>query len=270
MRFSVLLSIYHKENPTHFNEALTSIWDNQTLKPNEIVLVKDGPLSPELDKVIEQWKVKLGEKFIVSALARNEGTGRAKNHGLQLCQYPYVAIMDADDISTPDRFEKQISYLSTHPDVVVLGGQLKEFKDSIDNIITQRLVPTTHNEILHYGKSRAPINHSTSIYKKEEIIKVGGYQHHLLMEDYNLWIRVLAAGYKTANLPDTLLYMRSDGMHGRRRGWIYVKGEWQLFKLKRNLKFQSLPKALMLFIIRASVRLLPTSLLQYLYRLVRK
>lgn len=96
--FSVLLSIYSKENPLHFNEALVSIWDEQTLKPDEIVLIKDGPLTPELEQVIDKWKDKLKDKFIVSALEKNEGTGRAKNYGLQLCNYDYVAIMDADDM----------------------------------------------------------------------------------------------------------------------------------------------------------------------------
>lgn len=270
MQFSVLLSIYSKENPLHFDEALTSIWDEQTLKPDEIVLVKDGPLTPELEQVIKEWKNKLKDKFIVSALEKNEGTGRAKNYGLQLCNHDYVAIMDADDISTSDRFEKQLNYLKVHPEIVVLGGQLIEFKDYKDNYISQRTVPLTQDEILSYSKKRSPFNHATSIYKRKSILKVGGYQHHLLMEDYNLWIRVLAAGYKVANLPDVVLYVRSDGMHGRRRGWVYVKGEWQLFRLKRELKFQGFLPAFSLFVIRSSVRLLPASLLQKVYNLIRK
>lgn len=271
MKFSVLLSIYSKENPLHFNEALTSIWDNQTLKPDEIVLIKDGPLTSELEQVIDKWKDKLKDKLIVSALKKNEGTGRAKNYGLQLCNYDYVAIMDADDISTPDRFEKQINYLKEHPEIVVLGGQLQEFTNEKDNVTAQRTVPLTYSEIIAYGKKRSPVNHPTSIYKRNEILKIGGYQHHLLMEDYNLWVRALAHGYHTENLPDVLLYQRvSNGMHGRRRGLQYIKSEWQLFKLKRNLKFQSFLPAFSLFIIRSSVRLLPASLLQKVYNLIRK
>lgn len=271
LKFSVLLSIYSKEDPTHFDEALTSIWDKQTLKPNEVVLVKDGPLTPELDKVIEHWKQKLGDIFIVSALEKNEGTGRAKNHGLQLCNYEYVAIMDADDISTPNRFEKQISYLQKHPEIIVLGAQLNEFIGEKNNITAQRSVPLTYHEIISYGKKRSPINHPTSIYKKNKILKIGGYQHHLLMEDYNLWIRVLANDYHTENLPDVVLYQRvSNGMHGRRRGWQYVKSEWQLFKLKRELSFQGFFPAFSLFLVRSSVRLLPASLLQKVYVLIRK
>lgn len=269
--FSVLLSIYHKEDPLHFNEALVSIWDQQTLKPDEIVLIKDGPLTSELEQVIDKWKDKLKDKFIVSALEKNEGTGRAKNYGLQLCNYDYVAIMDADDISAPDRFEKQINYLKEHPEIVVLGGQLQEFTNEKNNITAQRTVPLTYSEIIAYGKKRSPVNHPTSIYKKNEILKIGGYQHHLLMEDYNLWVRALAQGYHTENLPDVLLYQRvSNGMHGRRRGLQYIKSEWQLFKLKRELKFQSFLPAFTLFVMRSSVRLLPASLLQKIYSIIRK
>ncbi|PWD86181.1 glycosyltransferase [Ignatzschineria cameli] len=264
--FSVLLSIYYKEDPTHFDEALTSIWDHQILKPNEIVLVKDGPLTPELDDVIKHWKQKLGDIFIVSALEKNEGTGRAKNHGLQLCNYEYIAIMDTDDISVSNRFQMQIEYLEKHPNIVVLGGQLQEFVGSLDNIISEKNVPLSHNDITSFSKNRSPFNHPTSIYKRKEITEIGGYKHHLFMEDYNLWIRVLSKGYQTANLPDILLYQRiSNGMHGRRRGWQYIKSEWQMFKLKCSLKYQNRFNAFLLFLLKSSIRILPTSLLQKIY-----
>lgn len=264
--FSVLLSIYYKEDPTHFDEALTSIWDHQTLKPNEIVLVKDGPLTPALDDVIKHWKQKLGDIFIVSSLEKNEGTGRAKNHGLQLCNYEYVAIMDTDDVSTSDRFEKQIDYLERHPDTIVLGGQLQEFIDSINNVISEKNVPISHSDIYSFSKFRSPFNHPTTIYKKKEILDIGGYQHHLLMEDYNLWVRVLSEGYLTANLADVLLYQRVDnGLHGRRKGWQYIKSEWQMFKLKKDLKYQNIFMAFPLFLLKSSVRFLPATVLQKIY-----
>lgn len=268
--FSVLLSIYIKEDSNHFNESFTSIWDQQSLKPNEIVLVKDGPLTPALDAIIAHWKDKLGDTLIVSTLDENVGTGRAKNHGLNLCNYEYVAIMDTDDICTPDRFEKQINFLKENPDIVVLGGQLQEFQRSKKNIIAERKVPLSHQEILDLSHRRSPINHATVIFHKEKIIHIGSYHHHILMEDYNLWIRVLANGYKTANLPETLLLVRSDGIYGRRRGINYIKSEWQLFQLKRSLKFQSTPMAFYLFLIRGLPRLLPAYFLQNIYKLLRK
>ncbi len=264
--FSVLLSIYYKEEPNHLNEALQSIWDNQTLKPNEVVLVKDGPLTVELDDVIQSWNQKLGDLFIVSALEKNEGTGRAKNHGLQLCNYEYVAIMDTDDISVSNRFQMQMEYLKKHPNVVVLGGQLQEFVGSLDTIISEKNVPLSNNDIISFSKYRSPFNHPTAIYKRKEIIEIGGYKHHLLMEDYNLWIRVISRGYQTANLPEVLLYQRiSNGMHGRRRGWQYIKSEWQMFRLKRQLKYQNIFTAFALFLLKSGIRILPASMLQTIY-----
>lgn len=270
MTFSVLLSIYHKELSLYLNEAFISIWDTQSLRPSEIVLVQDGPLTPELDEVIVQWQAKLGPVLKVIPLAQNIGLGKALNEGLKHCSYNWVFRMDTDDICMPDRFEKQVSYIIDHPEVTLLSGQIEEFEGKTSNIVAKRVVPLTHEEILKYAQVRSPFNHATIAMKKEIIEHLGKYQHHLLMEDYNLWIRVLANGYKTANLPDTLLLVRSDGMHGRRRGMNYIKSEWQLFQLKRSLKFQSTPKAFCLFLVRGLPRLLPASLLQSVYKLLRQ
>jgi len=108
--FSVLSSIYHKEHPLHFNSCMESIWDKQTLKPTEIVLIEDGPLTPELDQIIAKWQEKLGKVLRVKKLEQNVGTGKAKNIGLQECAYDIVCIVDTDDIYVPERFEKQIKF----------------------------------------------------------------------------------------------------------------------------------------------------------------
>ena len=269
-RFSVLLSIYIKEQPQYLEAALSSIWDVQTHKPNEIILVEDGPLTNELEAIINKWKTKLDDALKVIPLKKNVGLGNALNEGLKHCSFDWVFRMDTDDIATPDRFEKQIKFITNHPDIVLIGGQIQEFKGTPENITVQRLVPTTSENINEYAKKRAPFNHPTVAYRKDIIQNIGGYQHHLLMEDYNLWLRLLAAGYKTANLPDTLLYMRTDDMHGRRRGLKYIKSEWQLFQLKRELKFQPTISAFIFFIARALPRLLPASALQFLYKILRK
>lgn len=268
--FSILLSLYSKENPLFLHQALQSIWDQQTLKPDEIVLVKDGPLTKELEQVINKWKIKLKDIFNIITLPQNIGLGKALNEGVKACSNNWIFRMDTDDIALPDRFEKQVNYLKQHPDIVLLGGQIEEFIGSEKNITTKRLVPCESQEIISYAQKRSPFNHPTVAYRKDILEEVGLYQHHLLMEDYNLWIRILATGYKTANLPDTLLYMRTDSMHGRRRGLQYIKSEWQLFKLKRELKFQSFLPAFTLFVMRSSVRLLPASLLQKIYSIIRK
>lgn len=270
MKFSVLISVYYKENSSILDNALSSIWDNQTHKPNEIIIVKDGPLTDQLEFVIKRWEHKLGGVLKVIPLKKNVGLGNALNEGLKHCSFDWVFRMDTDDIATPDRFEKQIKFITNHPDIVLIGAQIQEFKGTPENVTVQRLVPTDSVNINEYAKKRSPFNHPTVAYRKDIIQNVGGYQHHLLMEDYNLWLRVLAAGYKTANLPDTLLYMRTDDMHGRRRGLKYIKSEWKLFQLKRELKFQSTIPAFIFFLARALPRLLPASALQFLYKILRK
>ena len=122
--FSALSSIYHKENPVHFDACMQSIWDKQTLKPTEIILVEDGPLTSDLDSIIAMWKAKLGDVLHIIKLPENVGTGKAKNIGLQACNYEVVCIVDTDDIYVSDRFEKQVNFLEQHQDVVIVGGQI--------------------------------------------------------------------------------------------------------------------------------------------------
>lgn len=270
MRFSLLLSVYYKEQPEYLTQALYSIWDAQTIHPTEIVLVKDGSLTCALDAVIAEWQLKLGGIFKVVALEENVGLGKALNEGLAYCSYEWVFRMDTDDIAVPNRFEKQLNYIKKYPEVAVLGGQIAEFIGNIDNITAYRMVPETSTEISQYAKLRSPFNHPTVAMKKSVIQAVGLYQHHLFMEDYNLWLRVISQQYSVANLSDTLLYMRSDGLHGRRRGLKYIKSEWQMLKLKQNLKIQAAPYAFGLFMIRSLIRLLPTTLLQKMYQCMRK
>src|SRR5690554_5001347 len=115
MSFTVLMSVYAKEQPDYFNQAFLSIWDQQTLKPDQIVLVKDGPLTAELDAEIQRWQEKLGKVLSVVELPENVGLGAALNEGLKACKYELVARMDTDDISLPARFEEQVAFMQTHP-----------------------------------------------------------------------------------------------------------------------------------------------------------
>lgn len=266
MKFSVLISIYFKEQPEHFNACMESIWNNQTVKPSEIIMVEDGPLTAELDQIIKYWKDKLADTLKVIKLAKNVGTGKAKNIGLQQCINEIVCIVDTDDISVPDRFEKQITILSNDPDLVILGGQIIEFINEPSSPSGMRNVPLTNLELRQYAKKQSPFNNMTIAYRKSKILKVGGYQHHLWMEDYNLFLRVIAEGYKVQNLQDVLVYARIDnGMHGRRKGLEYIKSEKQLLDLKKQLKLQNPLYANMLFLIRSAFRLLPANLLGKIY-----
>ena len=266
MNFSVLLSLYYKESPLFLDLALESIWDKQRKKPNQIVLVLDGPISDDLQFTVDKWKKKLLEILQIVPLDKNVGLGNALNIGLKKCENDWVFRMDTDDICKPDRFEKQIQFIQSNPNVVVVGGQILEFDHTPNDLAVIKTVPTTHEDIKKFAQKRCPFNHMTVAYKKSVITELGGYQHHLFMEDYNLWLRVIGAGYKVANLPDVILYARvGNGMHARRKGYEYIKSEKQLLKLKKELKLQSPIHANILFLLRSSFRLLPSSLLGKIY-----
>lgn len=126
MKFSVLLSLYKKEKCQYLSKAMASIWSNQLLKPNQIVLVKDGLLTPELDAEVERWQAELGEVLTVVSLPSNVGLGAALNHGLLYCKYELVARMDTDDISLPDRFKLQVAFMAVNQGVAVSSGFIEE------------------------------------------------------------------------------------------------------------------------------------------------
>ena len=266
MEFSILLSLYYKESPLALDECFLSIWQDQSIQPNEIVLVLDGAIGEELRQCVIKWQKIIGKSLKVIPLSQNIGLGRALNEGLKHCTNEWVFRMDTDDICLRDRFEKQIQYIKQKPNLVLFSGQILEFNRSPKEITVLKAVPVEHDEIVRYAQKRSPFNHMTVAYKKSVIDAVGGYRHHLFMEDYNLWLRVIGKGYQVGNHPDVLLYARvGNGMHARRKGMEYLKSEWQLLNLKKQLKLQSPIHANILFLIRSAFRLLPSSVLGKVY-----
>ena len=264
--FSVLLSLYHKENFLALDQCFQSIWKDQTIQPDEIILVLDGPIGEELSQCVQKWQRIIGKSLRVIPLSQNVGLGKALNKGLEHCSNEWVFRMDTDDISKPDRFKKQIQFIKKNPEVVLFSGQILEFNENPSDADILKSVPTEHTDIIKFAQKRSPFNHMTVAYKKSVIEAVGGYQHHLFMEDYNLWLRVIGAGYRVGNHPDILLYARvGNGMHARRKGLEYVNSELQLLKLKKELKLQDPIHANILFLLRSSFRLLPSSLLGKIY-----
>lgn len=264
--FSVLSSIYYKERPEYLEQSFESIWDMQTYKPTEIVLVLDGPIGEELTVCVQKWQSKIGSPLKVVPLPQNVGLGKALNEGLKQCSYNWVFRMDTDDICTSDRFEKQIKFIEQNPNVVLFGGQILEFDQNISDADVLKAVPATYEQIKKFAQNRCPFNHMTVAYKRDVILSLGGYQHHLFMEDYNLWLRVIGNDYQVANLPDVLLYARvGNGMHARRKGFQYIKSEKQLLDLKKQLKIQSPFYATIYFIVRSTFRLMPANLLGKIY-----
>ena len=268
MNFSVLLSLYHKEKPAFLRECLDSL-KNQTLKPTEIIMVFDGIVTPELEEVVIQYTSILPIKVI--RLPKNVGLGKALNEGLKHCSYNWVFRMDTDDICLPERFEKQVEFIKQHSDVVLFSGHIAEFSDDKTIITGYRKVPIGDKNIRKYALLRSPFNHVNVAFRKDIIETVGGYQHHLFLEDYNLWLRVIAQGHEVGNIDEVLLLVRAGSdMVARRRGKDYIKGEWKLFNLKRKLNLQNIFSGFFIFLLRVIPRILPTKILKIIYNFLRK
>lgn len=220
--FSVLMSVYRKEYPEYLRRALDSVF-SQTVKAAQIVLVKDGQLTPELDSIIDSYQAKYPELEIVS-LPENKGLGLALAEGMLHCKYELVARMDTDDISREDRFEKQLELFNSSPTIDICGSHMLEFEEDITNIVAKRRVPLTDKEIKHYQRRRDGLNHVTVMFKKDSVLNAGSYQHCPLMEDTLLWVNMFKNGAVAANIDDYLVYVRiGKDMYERRGGLDYFK-----------------------------------------------
>lgn len=228
IEFSVSMCVYEKDNPEWFQIAVDSIL-NQTVKPTEVVLVVDGPVPGDLDRIISEYEQ--NEMFNVIRLKENQGHGNARRIGLENCKYELVALMDADDISLPERFEKQLAVFQNNLQLSIVGGNIAEFIDSDSNVVGYRIVPENMKEIRSYIKKRCPFNQMTVMFRKSDVQSVGGYLDWYCNEDYYLWIRMFLADMTFANVPDILVKARvGKEMYQRRGGWCYFASEKKLQK----------------------------------------
>jgi len=269
MGFSVLISVYSKENPKYFNDALCSIYDNQTRKPCQIVLVKDGLLTEELDLCITKWKEKLSDILTVIELPVNMGLAVALNTGLKECRYELVARMDTDDISLPDRFEKQVSFMECNPDIVASSAVIEERDEHLLNCIGRRDLPLEPNSIEKMAKWRSPLSHPVSIFRKSVVQSVGGYPAFRTSQDYALWSLLLTKNYSMANMPDILHIQRAGNLLMNRRGVKFFKGECRLLRYQYNIGFLSSYEYMRNIFIRFIVRMSPNPIKSFLYKFIR-
>lgn len=219
--FSVLMSLYFKENPEHLRLSLESVF-NQSVTPEEVILVEDGPLTDELYSVLDQLTRTHSELKRIR-LEKNGGLGKALNEGLKHCSFELVARMDTDDICKPNRFERQVEFMQDHPQISVCSSWIDEFENTTDNIIAVKKVPESQEQIADYIKSRNPLNHPAVMFRKTEVLKAGGYRHFYLFEDWYLWARMFVNGAQFANIPESLLFFRtSKEMFKRRGGFKYA------------------------------------------------
>lgn len=220
-RFSVLMSVYISEKPDYFKDCMDSLL-NQTILPSEILIVKDGPLKEEVDKLIEEYSEQFPGLIRTVSYETNKGLGYALAVGVNECSCELIARMDTDDIARSDRFEKQLKVFEEDPELDICGSYIDEFEDDVTNIVARRTVPLIDKSIKQYQKRRDAFNHMTVMYKKSTVLKAGNYQTCLLMEDTLLWVRMMINGAKCMNIPEPLVFARiGEEMFERRGGFDY-------------------------------------------------
>lgn len=235
--FSVAISVYKSDDPKFFDRALFSITEMQTIKPDEIVLVVDGPVCEELNRVIEKYE-RLYSIFHIIRLEKNGGLGNALKIAVESSKCDLIARMDSDDVSLPTRFEQQLRYFEEHPEVDIVGGDITEFIGDESNIVGKRVVPKSNEEIREYMRRRCAFNHMSVMYKRNAVQGAGGYQDWFCNEDYYLWIRMWLNHAVFANTGSILVNVRvGKEMYQRRGGWKYFKSEAKLqsFMLKKGV-----------------------------------
>ncbi len=269
-QYSVLMSVYHREKAPCLKAAMDSIW-TQSAQTNDFVLVCDGPLNDELDEVIRDAEKNHPELHTVR-LEKNGGLGNALNIGIRECRNELVARMDSDDISYPDRCERQLAVFRQHPELSICSGIVEEFTDSREQIEARRVPPETQEEILAFARKRNPFNHPCVMYRKSAVETAGGYKDFYLLEDYYLWLRMLQNGAMGYNLQEPLLWMRAGSeMYKRRAGWKYARSQQKLFRYMKDSGFIDGKQYLVSVTARSASSMMPNGIREILFKtLMRK
>lgn len=262
---SILMSVYIKEKPEYLRTSLKSAI-NQTVRVKEIVLVLDGPITDQLQSVVEECQKECSDLIKLIPLKENVGLGKALAIGVEKCKYDLVARMDTDDIMIPTRIEKQIAEFTSNLDLTIVGSNIDEFYDSPESIVGRRVVPETNEEICNFSKKRNPFNHMTVMFKKSAVLDVGNYQPMMGFEDYYLWVRLLKAGYKGKNIQESLVFARTgEDMYARRGGKKYFLNGLKGRKAIYQAGLGSMSDYLISCSAHVVVSLLPNSLRGKLY-----
>lgn len=268
MEFSIITSVYKNDKPEYLRTALDSMLVHQSMKPAEIVLVQDGPVSEFLSLQLSEYEANYPKVMHIVRLENNGGLGNALKLGVENAKYDIIARMDSDDICLPDRFEKQLAYMDAHPECDIVGGQITEFIDSPDNIVGKREVPCSNEAIYQYMRNRCALNHPTVMFRKKAVLDAGNYQDWFWNEDYYMWIRMMEQGCVFANLPDVLVNMRSGlDQYGRRGGMKYFKSEIGIKKLMLEKGMINRKEYVVNYIQRFIIQLmLPSSVRGWVFR----
>ena len=262
---SVLMSVYKSEKAEYLNRSLRSIWDDQTCKPDEIVLVEDGPLGDDLIAVISSWKERLGDKLCVLKNETNIGLTKSLNKGLAYVKSEFVARMDSDDISAPQRFELQLKYMNEHPDVSIVGGSLQEFDDKHECLSVRRY-PLTNNEVVKYIYKASPLAHP-AVMMRRSIFDAGlrYNEQYRTSQDIALWYDALCAGYKIGNIEEVAVHFRRDANVFKRRSRKKAMNEYRIYMNGIKRLYGVVTWRYIYPMLRIMFRLMPVKIIRLVY-----
>jgi glycosyltransferase involved in cell wall biosynthesis len=265
-KYSVLMPVYIKDNPEWLKIALDGMMA-QTLPPSEFVIVKDGKITEELNKVLNEYKQKHPVLFKIMGFDENRGVGLASKFGVENCSYDYIARMDADDYCIPERIEKQYEAFGKNEKLGAVGCLVDEFTDSPENVISRVMLPLKHEDIVRFAKKRCPIRHSALLMKKEALVNSGNYSDIRIGEDYDVAVKLIMHGFEICNIPEVYVYMRINPDFFKRRGGIkFLKSIYRLKKNFRKIGFYSRFDFMRSFVPHAAVCLMPNFLRDFIYR----
>ena len=265
-KYSVLMSLYIKEKPEYLRSAIQSMVD-QTYAPDEIVIVKDGLITEELQSVLDEFSEKYPNMFNIIGYEENRGLGLALNFGLEHCRNELVARMDTDDIAKPERCEKQLDMFEENSQLDLLGSSVDEFYSTPDEIVSRRVVPTNHKEIYEFAKRRSAFNHPTVMYKKSKVLSVGGYGDLRRNQDVDLFGRMLFSGCIAGNIEESLLYFRAnDALAKRRRSWENTKSYIMTIKKFWKMGYASFGDYAIVAVAQTGMFLMPVKLQHWVYK----
>lgn len=264
----VIMSLYHNDSIGFVTQAVESIL-NQSYSNFDFFIQYDGPVKEDIDKYlssIEDKRIKIFKRNENKGLAYslNELLGVVISKG-----YQYIARMDADDISLPERFEKQLAFMELHPDIECLGTWAIEIKSDGSEFYRKQM-PETHEGCWKQFMIRDCMIHPTVMFRKSYIEKAGMYSLDTYFgEDTMMWAQGFAKGCKFANIPEYLFKFRlDDNFFNRRRGWKHAKGILTLrWRVNKMLNYPL--KAYLYTIAYAGAKMMPTKVLNLIYKKAR-
>ena len=266
MNYSILQTVCRFDHLDQLKVSIDSML-SQTYTSDDYVIIEDGPLSKELELALLSYQ-KTNQTITIIRLAENVGLGKALNEGLNICKNELIARMDSDDISMPERCEKQVKAFMDDPELDIVGCPVKEFVGTPDNIVGQRLVPLDNEAIHKYVRRRDPFNHPAVMYRKSKVMKYGPYGDYRKNQDTDLWIKLLSkGGCKAINLDEFLLMFRFDeGTFRKRKSWTNTKTliniRWKAFKDK----YCSLIDFLVVSGAQLAIYIMPSGLQRFIYQ----